>query len=72
MSSININEAIQKIKSAGSTSVRSVPMANESADGGNYQVEIQINGTWTPIISGVKQPMAEDIIRQAFNKVILG
>ena len=72
MPSININEAIQKIKQAGASSVRSVPMTNESVDGGNFQIEVNLNGSWTPVISGVKQSMAEDIIRQAFNKVILG
>lgn len=69
---ININEAIQKIKQVGASSVRTVPMAGEAVDGGQYQIEVQENGSWTAIVTGVKKTMAEDIIRQATNRVILG
>jgi len=69
---ININEAIQKIKKAGATSVRTIPMSGESVDGGDYQIEIQVGSSWEPIVTGVKKSMAEDIVRQATNRVLLG
>lgn len=69
---INVNEAIQKIKKVGSQSVRTVPMPGQSVDGGDYQIEIQVNGQWESVVAGVKKPMAEDIIRQATNRVLLG
>jgi len=68
---MNLNEAIQKIKQAGATNARSVPMPNSSVRGGDYQIEICQNGVWAPIVTGVKQPMAESIIAQALNRVIL-
>lgn len=72
MTAININEAIQKIKSAGATSVRTVPMTGQAVDGGDYQIEIKTGDSWSPIVTGVKKPMAEDIMRQATNRVLLG
>lgn len=69
---ININEAIQKIKKVGAQAVRTVPMPGQSIDGGDYQIEINNNGQWDPIVVGVKKPMAEDIVRQATNRMLLG
>lgn len=69
---ININEAIQKIKQAGAQAVRTVPMPGQSVDGGDYQIEIQVGNSWQPVVTGVKKPMAEDIVRQATNRVLLG
>lgn len=67
----NINEAIQKIKAVGPNSVRIVPMQGQPVDG-DHQVEIHENGSWTPVVIGIKRPMAEDIVRQATNRVLLG
>jgi len=69
---VNINEAIQKIKRAGAANVRTVPMDGQSVNDGNYQIDIRNNGGWDTILVGVKKQMAEDIIRQATNKVLLG
>lgn len=69
---ININEAIQKIKRVGAQSVRTIPMQGQSVDGGDYQIEINNNGQWESIVVGVKKQMAEDIIRQATNRMLLG
>lgn len=71
MSKINVTAVIQEIKKAGQNSVRAIPMANQPIDG-NYEIEIQENGNWRTVISGLKKPMAEDIIRQATNRVLLG
>lgn len=67
---VNMNEAIRKIRSVGPQSVRAVPMPDQPVDG-DYQIEIN-NGGWEPIVTGVKKQMAEDIIRQATNRVLLG
>jgi len=69
---INVNEAIQRIKQAGSNGVRAVPMPNQHVADGDYQIEVKTNETWTPIVTGIKKKIAEDIISQATNRVILG
>lgn len=69
---INVNEAIQQIKRVGSTSARAVPMPGQSVTEGDYQIEINEGGSWRPIVTGIKKKIAEDIISQAVNKVILG
>lgn len=68
----NLNEAVQKIKSVGGTNVRTVPMAGQSIQGGQFQIEINEGGAWSPIVSGVSKKIAEDIINQSINRVILG
>lgn len=68
----NFNEAIQKIKAGGAKNVRVLPEKGQSINDGNYQIEILENGNWLPLVSGIKKKMAEDIVQQAINKVILG
>lgn len=69
---LNLNEAISRIKSVGVHNVRIVPMQNESVIDGNHQIEVNESGAWTTIIAGIKRNIAEDLVRQATNKVILG
>lgn len=71
---INVNEAVQKIKACGNKNVRLVPMPGQSINDGDYQIETLNESTkqWTPVISGIKKKMGEDLISQAVNKVILG
>jgi hypothetical protein len=69
---VDISEAIAKIKDAGSTKVRTVPMSGENALTGKYQIELNNNGTWVSIACGMSRKMCEDIISQALNRVILG
>lgn len=71
MPSLNLNEAIEAIKKAGVRNARCVPMEGQAIDG-NYQIEVRENGSWAVIVTNVKQRMAEDIISQASNRVILG
>jgi len=68
----NLNETVNKIKQVGSSNVRCVPMPGNDALNGNYQIEIYDGGSWRPLVTGVKKAMAEDIIKQALNRVILG
>jgi hypothetical protein len=69
---ININEAIQKIKQAGSACVRAVPMPNQNVLTGDYQIEIKTGDIWSPIVIGVSKKIAEDIITQATSRLLLG
>lgn len=67
----NINNAIDRIKQVGLTNVRIVPMAGQTV-GGSQQIEIREGKEWNPLVSGLTRRMAEDIVNQASNRVILG
>lgn len=68
---INLSEAVAKIKKVGSTNARAVPMPGKTIQQ-DHQIEIKENNNWTPILTGITKKMAEDLISQATNKVILG
>jgi hypothetical protein len=68
----NLQEAIQRIKRVGASNARIVPMSGQSAVDGNHQIEILESGGWHTVITGIKRRMAEDIVAQAVNRVILG
>ena len=63
----SLNEAVNKIKSAGISNTRITTVS-----GNNYQIEVFKDGKWEVVVNSVTRPMAEDIVRQATNKVILG
>ena len=69
---INLNEAIQKIKTVGPANVRVIPMPGQNIMTGNYQIEVQDGGNWSSFVVGIKKSMAEDFVSQATNRVILG
>jgi hypothetical protein len=64
---LNMNEAVQKIKSVGSTNARII-----SSPDGKAQIEVREGGAWNPLVSGITRKIAEDIMSQATNRVILG
>jgi len=66
---MNMSPLVDKIKNSANSRV--VPMPGESIDG-KYQIEVYTNNKWETIISGLGKSIAEDIVRQASNKVILG
>ncbi len=68
---INVQETIQAIKQAGAARARAVPMLGHNLDG-QHQIEIMEGGTWSIIAQGLSKKMAEDLIRQSLNRVILG
>jgi hypothetical protein len=70
--SVNVNEAVSKIKSVGRNNVRSVPMSGQDVHNGSYQIEIKENNTWVSIAECPNKKIADEIIIQATNKVILG
>ena len=69
---VNINEAIAKIKQVGQTNTRIVPMAGQSVLDGKCQIEVREGGSWNAVASGLTQRMAEELVASASNKVILG
>jgi hypothetical protein len=69
---VNVNEAIEKIKKAGVANVRTVPMPGQNVNAGDYQIEINESGAWIPVATGISKKIAEDIVSQATNRVILG
>ncbi len=70
--SINLNEAINKIKQVGSLNTRIVPMKGQSVVDGDHQIEILESGSWRAIVSGIKRRTAEDIVSQSTSRLILG
>ena len=62
-----IKEAVEKIRKVGLENVRKVPDTN-----GTVQLQIKINQQWCTIMENVIASSADDIIRQASNRVILG
>ena len=69
---INVNEAVERIKKAGTNNVRAVPMPGHHVLDGQHQIEVRENAAWAPILTGVSKRIAEDLISQAVNRVILG
>lgn len=69
---VNVNEATQRIKAAGASNVRSVPMEGQNVQSGRYQIEVREGGAWVPIAECPNKKIADDIISQAVNNVILG
>ena len=69
---VNVNEATKRIKAAGSSNVRSVPMEGANVQSGRYQIEIKEGGNWVMIAECPNKKIADDIISQAVNNVILG
>lgn len=66
---MNINEAI---KAAGPRNVRIVPMPGQPAISGLHSIEIRQANGWVAIVSGLQKAIAENIVREATNRIILG
>lgn len=63
---MKLTEAVQRIRSAQSHRVSSMPNSNK------VKIEVSTGDGWVTIMKDITRGMAEDIIRQASNKVILG
>ena len=65
---MTIRETTEKVRTAGPGNSRIVPESD-----GKYRIEVNVNGTWTPTMTGISnRAIAEDILRQADSKVLLG
>lgn len=69
---INVSNATVAIKRAGANNVRVTPVPGHSVTDGDHQIEINDNGVWSVIVTGIKKPIAEQIVSQALNRVICG
>jgi len=63
---MKLNEAIEKITKAGPNNVRIV------SDKSRYKIEAKIGGVWISVIDGVEKSIAENLVRKALNRTILG
>jgi hypothetical protein len=61
------SEAVKKVREVGASNARIVP-----TQGRKFKVEILSNGSWVTVLRDLEHPIAEDVIRQATNKVLLG
>lgn len=64
----NISEAVHRIRVAGPDNVRRIP----GNDPQSFTIQINENGQWVSVVKDVSQTVAEDVMRQATNRVILG
>ena len=62
-----IKEVVERIKKVGVENVRKTP-----AQGGMVQIQIKVGENWLTIMENVAPGSADDIIRQASSRVILG
>jgi hypothetical protein len=69
---VNLNEALIRLRKAGATACRAVPMHGQDVHTGQYQIEVQEGGKWNVLIEGLQRSSADDIIKQATNRMILG
>lgn len=69
---VDVNNATLAIKRVGATNVRITPMSGQSITEGDYQIEINQSGNWSPVVTGVKRMIAEQIVSQALNRTICG
>ena len=68
---MNLNEAVQQIKKAGPTNVRCTPDRGQNIHTGTYCIAIREGNTWQNVVEGLPKSTAEDLIRQATNRVLL-
>lgn len=69
---IDVSKASLAIKEAGANNVRVTPMPGQSITEGDHQIEIKKGESWSPVVSGIKKIIAEQIVSQALNRVICG
>jgi len=69
---VSLNEALVRIRKVGAQGVRAVPMPNQNVHTGKYQIEIRDGDSWSVLVEGLPRSSADDLIKQATNRVILG
>jgi hypothetical protein len=69
---VDVNYVVSRVKAAGATNCRVVPMAGQQINGGLHQIEVKDNGTWTPVAVNIDKAIAENIVSHATNRVICG
>ncbi len=69
---MDFSAVTNKIKRVGLSNVRVVPMDGQSVMDGQHKIEIRENGSWTAVVSNITKAIAESVVAQAGNRVILG
>lgn len=62
-----IKEAVAQMKQVGEENIRKVPTSE-----GKIDIQIQKGGHWLTVLKNLNPAIADDVIRQASNRVILG
>lgn len=68
----SLNTVLQLIKEAGPTKTRVVPMEGQSVLNGRFRIQITDGTNWSDVLSDVPRSTAEDLVKQATNRIILG
>lgn len=63
-----VQEAVQKIREHGIGNTRITPISGSD----KVKIEVKSNSHWVTVLKDITQPMAEDVMRQASSRVILG
>lgn len=70
---MDLQEAIKKIRSVGKNRVRVIPMDDQPVFNGLHKIEIKTSQGWVPVLEGVVESMAREVVSSATTtKVILG
>lgn len=69
---INLSETMVRIKQAGASNVRAIPMSGQNAISGTYQIEIKDESGWVAIAEGLTKTLADQVIKEATNRLICG
>lgn len=70
---INISEALSRLRKAGPKNIRSIPMPGQNVHVGTYQIEINHGmGDWECVLEGLPKAMADGLMSQATSRVIFG
>ncbi len=64
---MNLQEAITEVRSSGVQNTRITPIAGTKKS----KIEVNKNGQWTEVLQ-IDSILAEDVIKQATNRVICG
>jgi hypothetical protein len=63
-----LQEAVNKIRQAGEANSRIVPTTGSK----QVRIEVNIDGKWITVIESIDGNMAEDVFKQAKNRMICG
>ena len=72
MKIVDFSQIINQLKAAGIKNIRIIPMEGQSVLDGNQRIEILKDGQWVAVVSNISKKIAEDMVKQAGNRVILG
>ena len=65
---VNISEALDVMRKVGPRFIRVNQMPGRAVNIGPYQIEVQQNGIWTPILEGLPADTAQSLVNQAITQ----